>query len=55
MRDVVQFQWDNYENVSESMAEEASKFGILPPQIPDLLRWEFVRTLGNNRRHFEAE
>jgi hypothetical protein len=39
MRDVIQLQWDPYENVRDSIAEEASEFAIAQPQIPDLVRW----------------
>ena len=39
VRNVIQLQWDNYENVSHSIAEEASEFGIPQRQIPDLVSW----------------
>lgn len=39
MRDIVQLQWDRYEDVSESIAEESSAFGIHTSQIADLVSW----------------
>jgi hypothetical protein len=39
MRDIVQLQWDRYEDVSEAIAEEASAFGIRTAQIPDVVSW----------------
>jgi hypothetical protein len=39
MRDIVQLQWDEYENVSVAIAEEAIEFRIPQDQIADLVRW----------------
>lgn len=39
MCDVIQLQWDNYENVSEAIADEAREFGIEQSQIPNLVSW----------------
>lgn len=39
VREIVQLQWDEYANVSESIAEEASKFGIPEDRISELVSW----------------
>jgi hypothetical protein len=39
VRDAIQLQWDNYENVKESIAEEARAFGIPQSDIPEWVRW----------------
>jgi hypothetical protein len=39
MSDVVQLQWDDYDDVEEAIAEEAIEFGIERSQIPALVRW----------------
>ncbi len=39
VRQIIQLRWDDYEDVREAVAEEATKFGILPIQVPDLVRW----------------
>jgi hypothetical protein len=46
-RDIVQLQWDRYEDVSEAIAEEASAFGIRAAQIPDLVSWAKSQQNGN--------
>jgi hypothetical protein len=37
--DINQLQWDDYDNVSEAIAEEAMEFGIPPNQIAELVNW----------------
>jgi hypothetical protein len=37
--DVIQLQWDNYDNVREAIAEEAREFGISQSRIPELVSW----------------
>ena len=39
IRDLVQLQWDEYEDASVSIGEEAIEFGIPENRIPDLVRW----------------
>jgi hypothetical protein len=39
MRDIVQLQWDRYEEVKEAIAEESRAFGIDSSQIPELVTW----------------
>jgi preprotein translocase subunit SecA len=39
VRDIVQLQWDNYENVDEAIADEARDLGIPSAQIPQLVSW----------------
>jgi hypothetical protein len=37
--DIVQLQWDNYDDVREAIADEANEFGIPQAQIPELVSW----------------
>jgi hypothetical protein len=37
--DIVQLQWDNYDDVREAIADEAREFGIPEAQIPELVSW----------------
>jgi hypothetical protein len=37
--DIIQLQWDNYENVKEAIANEAKEFAIPQSQIPELVTW----------------
>jgi hypothetical protein len=39
LTDIVQLQWDKFENVSEAIAEEATEFGIPEARIPELVNW----------------
>ncbi len=39
VREIIQLQWDDYANVSESIAEEASEFGIPESRISELVSW----------------
>ena len=39
LTDIVQLQWDNFQNVQEAIAEEASDFGISQTRIPELVGW----------------
>jgi hypothetical protein len=39
VRDIIQLQSDNYDNVREAIADEAREFGIPEAQIPELLSW----------------
>lgn len=37
--DIIQLQWDNYENVREAIADEANEFAIPQSRIPELVTW----------------
>jgi hypothetical protein len=39
VRDIVQLQWDRYEDVTETIAEEARAFEIDSSLIPELVGW----------------
>src|SRR5438270_11392752 len=39
LTDIIQLEWDAYENVTEAIAEEAKEFGIPASQIPELVSW----------------
>jgi hypothetical protein len=39
VREIIQLQWDAYENVRESIAGEATEFGILHSQLVELVSW----------------
>jgi hypothetical protein len=39
VRDIIELQWDDYDNVRESITEQASEFGIPQAQIPELVTW----------------
>ena len=37
--DIIQLQWDKYEEVVEAIGEEAAAFGISQDQLPELIHW----------------
>lgn len=37
--DIIQLQWDDYDNVRDAIADEAREFGISGAQIPELVTW----------------
>jgi hypothetical protein len=37
--DIIQLQWDNYDNVRAFIADEAREFGIPNSRIPELVSW----------------
>jgi hypothetical protein len=39
VRDIIQLQSDNYENVRDAIADEAKEFAIPQSQIPELVTW----------------
>jgi hypothetical protein len=39
VRDIIQLQWDRYDDVRESIADEAREFGIPEARIPELTSW----------------
>lgn len=39
LTDILQLQWDDYDKVSEAIAEEASEFGIPQSKTAELVRW----------------
>jgi hypothetical protein len=39
LTNIIQLQWDKYENVRDTIAEEATEFGIPEGKIPELVSW----------------
>ena len=39
LTDIIQLQWNEYESVKETIAEEASEFGIPQGEVAELVRW----------------
>ena len=39
LTDIIRLQWDDYEKVTEAIAEEATEFGIPETQIAELVCW----------------
>lgn len=39
VRDIIELQWDIYDNVGETIAEEAKEFGIPNAKIPEVVTW----------------
>ncbi|HEY3939885.1 MAG TPA: hypothetical protein VGL97_20815 [Bryobacteraceae bacterium] len=39
VRDIIELQWDSYDNVGATIAEEANEFGIPQARIPELITW----------------
>jgi len=55
VRDIIQLQWDNYDNVSEAIANEAKEFGIPQAQIPALVSWAKAQHNSNYNVYSELE
>ncbi len=55
VRDIIELKWDNYENVRESIAEEAKEFGIPQAQIPELVTWAKAQSNSNYIVYSEVE
>jgi hypothetical protein len=53
--DIVQLQWDRFENVSEAIAEEAKEFGIPKTKIPELVNWAKAQHNSNYRVYSGVE
>jgi len=53
--DIVQLQWDKFENVSEAIAEEAKELGIPETKIPELVIWAKAQHHSNYHVYSEVE
>jgi hypothetical protein len=55
VRDIIQLQWDKYDNVSEAIADEARDFGIPQARIPELVTWAKAQHNTNYLVYSEVE
>ena len=53
--DIVQLQWDKFENVREAIAEEAREFGIPETRIPQLVSWSKAQHNSNYNVYSDVE
>jgi hypothetical protein len=53
VRDIVQLQFNDYDNVRQSVADEAREFGIPQTQIPELVSW--AKMQHNTNYHVYSE
>jgi hypothetical protein len=55
VREIIQLQWDKYDNVSEAIADEARDFGIPQSQISELVSWAKAQHNTNYLVYSEVE
>ena len=55
VRDIIQLQWDSYDNVCEAIADEAREFGISEARIPELVSWAKTQHNTNYLVYSEVE
>jgi hypothetical protein len=53
--DIVQLQWDKFENVREAIAEEARELGIPETKIPELVVWAKAQHNSNYHVYSDVE